>query len=81
MERPDLSYPAEFEQRAFPAALVTLVRAQPGKQEACEELIRKVAEAIPKLGEPAQHPHPPDADRRSAAVLDGAPSRRHEPAR
>jgi hypothetical protein len=54
MDRPDLSYPAEFEQRAFPAALVTLVRAQPGKQEACEELIRKVAEAIPKLGEPAR---------------------------
>lgn len=53
MDRPDLSYPAEFEQRSFPAALVTLVRAQPGRQEACEELIRKVSEAIPKLGEPA----------------------------
>jgi hypothetical protein len=54
MERPDLSYPPERRARPFPAAVVTLLRARPGGREACEELIRKVAEAIPKAGDPAR---------------------------
>jgi hypothetical protein len=53
--RPDLSYaeglaaPAEY-----PYAAVTTARARPGQAEACEELIRKLAEAIPKVGEPTR---------------------------
>jgi hypothetical protein len=54
MERPDLSYPPERMERPYPAALVTIIRSRPGGREACEELIRKVAEAIPKAGDPAR---------------------------
>ena len=54
MERPDLSYPPEELERPAPAALVTVARALPGKQETCEELLRKLAEAIPKTDEPAR---------------------------
>jgi hypothetical protein len=53
-ERPDLSYPPERPDRRHPVALVTMLRARPGQQEACEELLRKVAEAIPKAGDPAR---------------------------
>jgi hypothetical protein len=53
-ERPDLSYPPERTVRRYPVALVTVLRARPGRQEACEELLRKVAEAIPKAGDPAR---------------------------
>ena len=53
-DRSDLSYPAEEPEQVSPAALVTAVRARPGGQEACEELIRKIAEAIPKTEEPAR---------------------------
>ena len=51
VDRPDLSYPPEEERRTSPRAMVTVVRAKPGKQEACEEVIRKIAEAIPKAGD------------------------------
>jgi hypothetical protein len=33
---------------------VTSLRARPGQAEACEELIRKIAEAIPKTGDAAR---------------------------
>lgn len=51
VDRPDLSYPAEQETRTSPLAMTTVVRALPGKQEDCEEVIRKIAEAIPKTGD------------------------------
>lgn len=54
IDRPELSYPMERTGRTAPAAVVTVVHARPGQQEACEELIRKVAEAIPKVGDPVQ---------------------------
>ena len=53
-ERPDLSCPPDRRDRGYPAAIVTVLRARPGRQEACEELIRKLAEAIPKVGDPAR---------------------------
>jgi hypothetical protein len=50
-DRPDLSYPAE--EGAVPAALVvTRITVRPGQQDACEELLRKIAEAVPKTGDP-----------------------------
>lgn len=53
--RPELSYPPdEIQPGAYPAAAVTSVRARPGQAEACEELIRKIAEAIPKTGDGAR---------------------------
>ncbi len=54
IDRPDLSYAPE--PREVPAAIasVTLIHARPGHVEGCEELIRKVAEAIPKVGDPAR---------------------------
>ena len=51
VDRPDLSYPPEQERTTAALAVVTAVRARPGRQEACEEVIRKIAEAIPKVGE------------------------------
>ena len=51
VDRPDLSYmPGELTTSA-PAAVVTVVQAKSGHQEGCEELIRKIAEAIPKVGD------------------------------
>ncbi|MBW2269450.1 MAG: hypothetical protein JRH16_12815 [Deltaproteobacteria bacterium] len=38
----------------YPFAVVTTARVRPGHTEACEELIRKIAEAIPKLDDPAR---------------------------
>lgn len=54
LDRPELSYPPEQADRIFPAAVVTQIRARPGGQEALEELIRKIAEAIPKVGDPSR---------------------------
>jgi len=55
IERPDLSYAPDATARTAPAFdVVTLVRARPGQHEACEELIRKIAEAIPKAGDPTR---------------------------
>ena len=54
-DRPDLSYPPDTTERtAFPLAVVTTVRVRPGHADACEELIRKLAEAIPKVGDAAR---------------------------
>jgi hypothetical protein len=50
-DRPDLSYPAD--RAELPVAFVTTqVTFRPERQEECEELIRKIAEAVPKVGEP-----------------------------
>jgi hypothetical protein len=55
VQRPDLSYgDAPADPAAHPYAMVTSARALPGRVEECEELIRKVAEAIPKVGDPSQ---------------------------
>ena len=54
LDRPELSYPPEQIDRIFPAAVVTQIRARPGGQEALEELIRKISEAIPKVGDPSR---------------------------
>ncbi len=54
VDRPELSYPPAEEGRTFPAAVLTVLEASPGKQEACEEVIRKVAEAIPKVDDRAR---------------------------
>ena len=48
VDRPELSYAPEGADTEPAYGLVTVVRARPGHQEAAEELIRKVAEAIPK---------------------------------
>jgi len=49
VDRPDLSYAPEGETEIHPAASLTVLRPRMGRAEACEELIRKLAEAIPKL--------------------------------
>lgn len=55
MERADLSYPPSERNAANqPFAMVTVVRARPGGLEAIEELLRKLAEAIPKVDDPAR---------------------------
>jgi hypothetical protein len=54
VDRPELSYPPEEEGLTFPAAVLTVIEASPSKQEACEEVIRKVAEAIPKVDDKAR---------------------------
>jgi hypothetical protein len=55
MDRPDLSYPPDQGgPAAHPLAAVTLVRVRPGGQEAVEELLRKIAEAIPKVDDAAR---------------------------
>ena len=53
VDRPDLSYPPEGGDAISPFAVVTTLKARSGQQEACEELLRKIAEAIPKAGDPA----------------------------
>lgn len=54
VDRPDLSCPPQASGAVAPLAVVTALRVRPGWQEACEELIRKVAEAIPKVGDPGR---------------------------
>ena len=53
-ERPDLSYPPDRRTQTSPFSVVTLIRVRPGHQDAGEELIRKIAEAIPKVDDPAR---------------------------
>src|SRR5262249_35019142 len=48
----DLSCPPDAQQSLAPLGMVTLMRARPGGQDACEELIRKVAQAIPTVKDP-----------------------------
>lgn len=55
LERPDLSYPPDDRNPAArPFAMVTVIRARSGRQEAIEELLRKIAEAIPKVDDAAR---------------------------
>jgi hypothetical protein len=55
VDRPDLSYQrGELQPGDARAASVTRIRIRPGAREALEELLRKLAEAIPKLDDPAQ---------------------------
>jgi hypothetical protein len=55
VDRPELSYPPDRTgAAAHPLAVVTTVRARPGGQEAVEELLRKISEAIPKVDDPAR---------------------------
>ena len=50
--RLDLSCPPEGARSFSPMSMVTLIRSRPGGQDACEELIRKVAQAIPAVEDP-----------------------------
>jgi hypothetical protein len=47
-DRPDLSHPGETETEQPVAAIVTRMVVRPGYRDACEELLRKLAEAIAK---------------------------------
>jgi hypothetical protein len=51
-ERTDLSYPPDQQSQMKPFGTVTIFRARPGGQDAVEELIRKVAHAIPQTKDP-----------------------------
>ena len=51
-DRPDLSYPPELNAPMRALGMVTVFRCTPGGQDACEELIRKVAQAIPLVRDP-----------------------------
>ena len=56
-DRPDLSClpdEPELARGSAPFALVTRLVARPGHQDAVEELIRKIAEAIPKVDDPTR---------------------------
>jgi hypothetical protein len=53
-DRPELSYPPAQMDKPSPAAVVTAIRVRAGHQDACEELIRKIAEAIPKVDDAAR---------------------------
>jgi hypothetical protein len=54
VDRADLSYEPDRAPRLAPFAVVTVSRVRPDGQEAFEEFIRKLAEAIPKTGDPAR---------------------------
>ena len=55
VDRPDLSYPPERRVDAeHPIAVITTLRVGAGGNEAAEELLRKIAEAIPKVDDPAR---------------------------
>lgn len=51
-ERGDLSYPPDRRDPMKPFGTVTIMRARPGGQDAVEELIRKVGQAIPQVKDP-----------------------------
>jgi hypothetical protein len=51
-DRPELSYAPDQAEQVPPFVMRTRVRARPGGQDACEELIRKVAESVPKVDDP-----------------------------
>jgi hypothetical protein len=55
VDRPDLSYEEGLDPaKVYPCAVVTLVRARPAHADSVEELIRKVAEAVPKIDDPTR---------------------------
>lgn len=51
-DRPELSYAGEQTEEPAPLLIRTRLKVRPGGQDACEELIRKVAEAVPKADDP-----------------------------
>lgn len=51
-DRPDLSQPVAADAPHRATALITVMQARPGGEEACEELIRKVAQGIPLMKDP-----------------------------
>lgn len=51
-ERADLSHPPDGQSSMNPFGTVTIMRARPGGQDALEELIRKVGQAIPRAKDP-----------------------------
>ena len=51
-DRADLSYPPDGQGQIKPFGTVTILRARPGGQDALEELIRKVAQAVPQAKDP-----------------------------
>jgi hypothetical protein len=51
-ERSELSYPPSTPAPHVATGMVTLLHVRPGGEEACEELIRKTAQAIPKVDDP-----------------------------
>jgi hypothetical protein len=51
-DRPELSYAPDQAEQVPPFVMRSRVRARPGGQDACEELIRKVAECVPKVDDP-----------------------------
>jgi len=53
-DRPDLSYAPHVRALTPALTLVTFLRARPSSIPACEELIGKVAEAIPKADDPSR---------------------------
>lgn len=55
IDRPDLSYEEGLDPAdPYPVAVVTVARVRSGRADAAEELIRKIAEAIPKTDDPAR---------------------------
>jgi hypothetical protein len=51
-DRADLSYPVASDDPPRANTLVSVIQARPGGDDACEELIRKVAQAIPLVKDP-----------------------------
>ena len=54
VDRPELSYSEGRLEQIPPFMQFTRIRARAGAQEECEELIRKLAEAIPKVDDPTR---------------------------
>ena len=54
IQRPDLSNPQEPAESIAQVSSLALIRARPGRQQAVEKLLRQMAEAIPKTGEPGR---------------------------
>jgi len=55
VDRPELSYvSSELSPATMPVAIVSVAQARPGQQEGCEELLRRIAEAIPKVSDSGQ---------------------------
>jgi hypothetical protein len=54
VDRPELSYSQGGLEQPAPFMQFTQIRARAGAQEECEELMRKVAEAIPKVDDPTR---------------------------
>jgi hypothetical protein len=52
--RPDLSYPQERSTTIAAVVSVAMLRPRPGGQTTVEELLRQMAEAVPKTGEEAE---------------------------